>query len=73
VLDFPTDYPPFTDDSHDLNPSGLKWSPDDILNHGGSCIVGPLGAFIAEPVWDKEDIIYATLELSDLTEARVCT
>lgn len=71
VSDFPDDYPPFTADHHDRSPSGSKWVPDDILNHGGSCVVGPLGTFIAEPVWDKEEIIYATLNLPDLTEARV--
>ncbi|KFZ06118.1 hypothetical protein V502_09926, partial [Pseudogymnoascus sp. VKM F-4520 (FW-2644)] len=71
VSDFPADYPPFTADHHDLSPSGSKWVPDDILNHGGSCIVGPLGTFIAEPVWDKEEIVYATLNLPDLTEARM--
>ncbi|TVY26863.1 Bifunctional nitrilase/nitrile hydratase [Lachnellula hyalina] len=71
VSDFPADYPPFTADHHDRNPAGSKWVADDILNHGGSCIVGPLGTFIAEPVWDKEEIIYATLNLPDLTEARM--
>lgn len=72
VSDFPADYPPFTADHHDLNPSGSKWVPDDILNHGGTCVVGPLGTFIVEPVWDKEEIVYATLNLPDLAEARVC-
>lgn len=33
--------------------------------------MGPLGTFVAEPVWDKEEIVYATLDLKDLTEARV--
>lgn len=33
--------------------------------------MGPLGTLIHEPVFDKEAIVYATLELSDLTEARV--
>ncbi|RDW62346.1 putative nitrilase [Coleophoma cylindrospora] len=71
VSDFPTDYPPFLPESHDRNPEGLPWKPDDIVNHGGSCVVGPLGTFVAEPVWDKEEVIYATLELSKLTEARM--
>ncbi|KAF8861678.1 putative nitrilase [Acephala macrosclerotiorum] len=71
VSDFPSDYPPFSPGNHDRNPDGQPWAKDDILNHGGSCIVGPLGTFVAEPVWDKEDIVYATLNLSDLAEARM--
>lgn len=71
VSDFPPDYPPFTEEHHDRKPDGTKWQPDDIINHGGSCVIGPLGTFIAEPVWDKEEIIYATLKSSDLVEARV--
>lgn len=71
VSDFPPDYPPFAPGHHDRNPDGQPWAKDDILNHGGSCIVGPLGTFISEPVWDKEEIVYATLNLSDLAEARV--
>lgn len=72
MSDFPSDYPPFTPEHHDKNPEGEPWKQDDILNHGGSCIVGPLGTFLVEPVWDKEDILYTTLNLSDLDEARVC-
>lgn len=71
VSDFPSDYPPFSPGHHDRNPEGQPWTKDDTLNHGGSCIVGPLGTFIAEPVWDKEEIVYATLNLSDLVEARM--
>jgi hypothetical protein len=72
VSDFPSDYPPFTSDHHDRNPDGEPWKADDVLNHGGSCIVGPLGTFIHEPVWDREEILYATLNMGDLVEARVC-
>ncbi|KAF4633649.1 hypothetical protein G7Y89_g4465 [Cudoniella acicularis] len=71
VSDFPADYPPFTQGHHDRNPEGEPWKKEDILNHGGSCVISPLGTFIAEPVWDKEEIIYATLKLSDLAEARM--
>jgi hypothetical protein len=71
VSDFPSDYPPFTAEHHDKKPDGSEWAKEDILNHGGTCIVGPLGAFVREPVWDKEEIAYGVLELSDLTEARV--
>lgn len=71
VSDFPSDYPPFTAEHHDRNPEGKPWAPEDVVNHGGSCIVGPLGSFLVEPVLDKEEILYATLNLSDLAEARV--
>jgi nitrilase len=71
VSDFPPDYPPFTREHHDKKEDGTDWEPEDILNHGGTCVVGPLGVLIQEPVFDKETIVYATLELSDLTEARV--
>ncbi|KAF2710744.1 putative nitrilase [Pleomassaria siparia CBS 279.74] len=73
VSDFPVDYPPFTPEHHDRQPDGSPWIPDAILNRGGSCIVGPLGTFVegAEPVWDKEQIVYAELNLDDLIEARM--
>ena len=72
VSDFPSDYPPFTPEHHDRQPDGSKWTPEAILSHGGSCIVGPLGTFLAEPVWDREEIVYAELRRDDLTESRVC-
>ncbi|OAA57049.1 carbon-nitrogen hydrolase [Niveomyces insectorum RCEF 264] len=71
VADFPPDYPPFTPEHHDRRPDGSPWGPDDILSHGGSCIVGPLGEFLAEPVWDKESIVYADLNMPAITEARM--
>ena len=58
-------------DSHDRQPDGSEWTPDSVLSRGGSCIVGPLGTFLAEPVWDKEDIIYADLLRNELDESRV--
>jgi predicted amidohydrolase len=71
VSDFPSDYPPFTPDSHDRQPAGGPWTPDAVLSRGGSCVVGPLGTFVTEPVWDKEAIVYADLQMSDLLESRV--
>jgi len=71
VSDFPIEYPPFTPDHHDRQPDGSPWIPEAILSHGGSCAVGPLGTFIAEPVWDKEEIIYADLNMDDLVESRM--
>jgi predicted amidohydrolase len=72
VSDFPPDYPPFTAESHDRQPDGSQWEQNSILNHGGSCVVGPLGTFLAEPVWDKEAIVYAELSRDDLIQSRVC-
>ncbi len=73
VSDFPEDYPPFTPEHPDRQPDGSDWTRDAILSHGGSCIVGPLGTFLAEPVWDKEEIVYAELFRSELIESRVNT
>jgi len=41
-------------------------APGEVLNDGGSCIAGPDGAWIVEPVVGREEIIVA-----DLDEARV--
>ncbi|EPE30811.1 Carbon-nitrogen hydrolase [Glarea lozoyensis ATCC 20868] len=73
VSDFPADYPPFIEGSSDRNPEneGSVWQKDDAVNSGGSCILGPLGTFLAEPVRDKEVILYATLQHSELIEARM--
>jgi predicted amidohydrolase len=71
VSDFPSDYPPFLAGSHDRQPDGKVWEQESILNHGGSCVVGPLGEFIAEPVWDEEEIVYAELGRQELIESRM--
>jgi nitrilase len=71
VSDFPADYPPFLPESHDRQPDGSKWQPESILNHGGTCVVGPLGEFVSEPVWDREGIVYAELGSGELIESRM--
>ncbi|KAF2660816.1 putative nitrilase [Lophiostoma macrostomum CBS 122681] len=71
VSDFPSDYPPFTPEHHDRQPDGSPWTPEAILSHGGSCIVGPLGEFLTEPIWDKEGIVYADLQREHLIESRM--
>lgn len=42
----------------------------DELSRGGSCIVNPLGEYIVEPVFGKETILYADLDLNEITEAQ---
>ncbi|KAI0187704.1 carbon-nitrogen hydrolase [Xylaria flabelliformis] len=71
VSDFPADYPPFTQEHPDRRPDGEQWTADDIVNHGGSFVAGPLGTRLTEPLWDKEDIVYADLPMSEVTESRL--
>src|SRR5699024_10846339 len=40
------------------------------LTRGGSCIAGPLGEFIEEPVFGEEKIIYADLDMDRITDAQ---
>lgn len=47
----------------------LKNCPDNLTN-GGSCIAGPDGEWIVEPVIDKEELIIATLDQSRVSRER---
>ncbi|MCE0451509.1 carbon-nitrogen hydrolase family protein [Brevibacillus sp. AF8] len=40
-------------------------SPDE-MSRGGSAIVGPLGDYIVEPVFGREEILYADLDMRDI-------
>ena len=42
----------------------------DLPIRGGSCIIGPMGEFLADPVYGEETILSADIELSDLTRAK---
>ncbi len=41
---------------------------DQWILNGGSCIIGPDGFYVVEPVWDVETIIYADLDLDKVKE-----
>jgi nitrilase len=41
-------------------------SSPDVMSNGGSAIVGPLGDYVAEPVWGREDIIIADLDIKQI-------
>jgi nitrilase len=57
--DYPNDYP-----------SDLPSDPNAIVTRGGSCIVNPLGAVIAGPVYDEEAILTADLDLNDVVRGK---
>jgi nitrilase len=42
----------------------------EIMSRGGSAIIDPLGNYLAGPVWDKDDILIADLDLAAVIEAR---
>lgn len=41
-----------------------------VLTRGGSCIVDPLGNFLVEPVFGKEDILYTMIDLDKIAKAQ---
>jgi len=60
-----TDFPPNTPHLEAI----LKECPD-ILANGGSCIAGPDGEWVVEPVIDKEDLIVAMLDYESVLKER---
>lgn len=42
-----------------------------ILSRGGSAILSPQGAFVAGPLWDKEGILTAELDLDDVLKSKL--
>ena len=43
----------------------------DIPCRGGSCVVDPYGHYVTQPVWDKEEIIYADLDMQQAIASRM--
>lgn len=43
----------------------------EIVCRGGSCVIDPYGNYLTEPVWDKEEIIYAELDLDKVPMSRM--
>ncbi len=48
----------------------LENQPEN-LSPGGSCIVNPFGKYVVEPVWDREEMLIADLDLGEVTLSRV--
>jgi len=42
----------------------------EIMSRGGSVIISPLGEIIKGPLFDKEEIIYAELDMDEITRAK---
>ena len=48
----------------------LKNLPE-VVCRGGSMVVGPMGNMIQDPVWDREQIVVATLDLDEIQKAKM--
>jgi nitrilase len=46
-------------------PPGKEW-----INTGNSCIISPKGEIIAGPVKEKEEILYAEIDLAEIAAAK---
>ncbi len=46
-------------------PEHFKNDPEKYILNGGSCVVDPSGKYLLEPQFDKEDILYCTIENFD--------
>lgn len=60
-IDFPSDTPHLD--------KILEKSPD-VLTNGGSCIAGPNGEWIIEPILNQEGVFYETLDFNRVLEER---
>lgn len=45
-------------------------APDTVLMHGGSLIVSPSGEVLAGPNYESETILYADIDLDEITKAK---
>ena len=48
----------------------LKNQPD-IMCPGGSCIIDPMGQYVAEPVYNREEILFGDLDMDYVTQSRL--
>lgn len=60
----------------DMYPTDFNYQSElddcpDNMSPGGSCIVDPFGKYVAGPVWDKEEILYADLDLEKVVLSRM--
>ncbi|MCP4125008.1 MAG: carbon-nitrogen hydrolase family protein, partial [Bacteroidetes bacterium] len=60
----------------DMYPSNLKEHPElveqpEVMCRGGSAIISPLGEVVAGPLYDREGVLYATLDMGEIVRAKV--
>lgn len=55
----------------DLNYYHELESQPDVMCSGGSCVVDPFGKYVKEPVYNKEDILIADLQLEQIIQSRL--
>lgn len=55
----------------DLNCYDELAKEPEVMASGGSCIVDPFGNYVAGPVFGKEDMLVATLELDKVVSSRL--
>ena len=52
-------------------PSDLKDKPNHMLLNGGSCVVGPDGQYVLEPIWDQEGVFVVEVDIQRCYEERM--
>lgn len=52
----------------ELPTAGERLAPEALVMHGGSAIIGPDGQYVVQPVYDREEILVATLDLARTAE-----
>ena len=60
------EYPPDLDEASLREVAALP----DPMTRGGSAIVGPLGEYLAGPLWDERGILFAEIDPGAVAEAR---
>ena len=48
----------------------IKQQSGEILSNGGSCIAAPDGSWVIEPITDKEIVVTATIDMSEVRKER---
>lgn len=52
-------------------PDTLKDKPEQMLLNGGSCIVGPDGQYVMQPIWDQEGVFITEVDLNRCYEEKM--